>query len=74
MATPPASKVRHPSQLLPEQRHIHLMEVGYREDTRPQNQLEGLKAAAPQVEASKQQHLDLSRSFKGLKSPSILFC
>eukprot|EP00983_Pelagomonas_calceolata_P049910 1141702-Pelagomonas_calceolata.AAC.2 len=45
-ATPPASKVRHPSQLLPEQRRIHLVEVKHCEDTRPKNQLQ----------ASKQQH------------------
>eukprot|EP00983_Pelagomonas_calceolata_P092739 1157702-Pelagomonas_calceolata.AAC.8 len=32
-ATPPAFKVRHPSQLLPGQRHIHLVEVKYCEDT-----------------------------------------
>eukprot|EP00983_Pelagomonas_calceolata_P113519 1159995-Pelagomonas_calceolata.AAC.8 len=43
-ATPPTFKVRHPSQLLPEQRHIHLVEVKYCEDTRPKDQLE---AAAP---------------------------
>eukprot|EP00983_Pelagomonas_calceolata_P054075 1143557-Pelagomonas_calceolata.AAC.1 len=48
-ATPPPSKVRHPSQLLPEQRHIHLVEVKHCIDTRPRNQLE----------ASKQQHRDL---------------
>eukprot|EP00983_Pelagomonas_calceolata_P053470 1143303-Pelagomonas_calceolata.AAC.1 len=48
-ATPPTSKVRHPSQLPPEQRHIHLVEVKHCEDTRPKNQLE----------ASKQQHRDL---------------
>eukprot|EP00983_Pelagomonas_calceolata_P013789 441564-Pelagomonas_calceolata.AAC.1 len=45
-ATPPPSKVRHPSQLLPDQRHVHLVEFKYCEDTRPKNQLE----------ASKQQH------------------
>eukprot|EP00983_Pelagomonas_calceolata_P085711 1156613-Pelagomonas_calceolata.AAC.6 len=58
--TPPASKVRHPSQLLPEQRDIHLVEVKYCEDSRPKNQLE----------ASKQQHRDLCRdsSLKGLSS------
>eukprot|EP00983_Pelagomonas_calceolata_P074140 1152432-Pelagomonas_calceolata.AAC.2 len=50
-AAPPASKVRHPSQLLPEQRHVQLVEVNYCEDTRPNNQLE----------ASKQQHRDLCR-------------
>eukprot|EP00983_Pelagomonas_calceolata_P125227 1161191-Pelagomonas_calceolata.AAC.7 len=48
-ATSPASKVRHPSQLLPEHRHVHLVEVKYCEDTRPKNQLE----------ASKQQHRNL---------------
>eukprot|EP00983_Pelagomonas_calceolata_P078316 1154231-Pelagomonas_calceolata.AAC.2 len=32
-ATPPTSKVRHPSQLHPEQRHVHLVEVKYCEDT-----------------------------------------
>eukprot|EP00983_Pelagomonas_calceolata_P081067 1155413-Pelagomonas_calceolata.AAC.2 len=47
-ATPPTSKTRHPSQLPPEQRHIHLL-VKYCEDTRPKTQLE----------ASKQQHRDL---------------
>eukprot|EP00983_Pelagomonas_calceolata_P134145 1162029-Pelagomonas_calceolata.AAC.8 len=48
-ATPPAYEVHHPGQLLPEQRHIHLVEVKYSEDTRPKNQLE----------ASKQQHRGL---------------
>eukprot|EP00983_Pelagomonas_calceolata_P115997 1160258-Pelagomonas_calceolata.AAC.6 len=33
----PTSKVRHPSQLLSEQRHVHLVEVKYSEDTRPKN-------------------------------------
>eukprot|EP00983_Pelagomonas_calceolata_P061204 1146726-Pelagomonas_calceolata.AAC.1 len=50
-ATPPTFKVRHPSQLLPGQRHVHLVEVKYCEDTRPKNQLK----------ASKQQHRDLCR-------------
>eukprot|EP00983_Pelagomonas_calceolata_P109257 1159542-Pelagomonas_calceolata.AAC.2 len=36
----------YPSQLLPEQRHMHLVEVKYCKDTRPKNNLE----------ASKQQH------------------
>eukprot|EP00983_Pelagomonas_calceolata_P047317 1140579-Pelagomonas_calceolata.AAC.1 len=50
-ATPRASKIRHPqaSQLLLEQRYIHLVEFKYCEGTRPKNQLE----------ASKQQHLNL---------------
>eukprot|EP00983_Pelagomonas_calceolata_P017356 544635-Pelagomonas_calceolata.AAC.1 len=48
-AIPPASKARHPSQLLSKQRHIHLAQVKYCEDTRPKNQLE----------APKQQHCDL---------------
>eukprot|EP00983_Pelagomonas_calceolata_P045196 1139614-Pelagomonas_calceolata.AAC.1 len=48
-ATPPTSQAHHPSQLLPEQRHVHLMEVKYCEDTRSNSQLE----------ASKQQHRDL---------------
>eukprot|EP00983_Pelagomonas_calceolata_P003487 113533-Pelagomonas_calceolata.AAC.1 len=48
-AAPSTSKVRHPSQLLPVQRHVHLAEVKYCEDTRPKNQLE----------VSKQQHRDL---------------
>eukprot|EP00983_Pelagomonas_calceolata_P084543 1156377-Pelagomonas_calceolata.AAC.1 len=39
------SKARHPSQLLPEQRHVHLVEVKYFKDTR--------------LQASKQQHRDL---------------
>eukprot|EP00983_Pelagomonas_calceolata_P022179 697078-Pelagomonas_calceolata.AAC.1 len=34
-ATPPTSKIRHPSQLLPKQRHIHLVEVKYCEDPFP---------------------------------------
>eukprot|EP00983_Pelagomonas_calceolata_P103474 1158916-Pelagomonas_calceolata.AAC.22 len=38
-ATPPASKARHPSQLLSKQRHIHLVEIKYCGDTRPKNQL-----------------------------------
>eukprot|EP00983_Pelagomonas_calceolata_P029099 912245-Pelagomonas_calceolata.AAC.1 len=48
IVTPPASnlEVRHPIQLLPEQRHTHLVKVKYCEDTRPKDQLE----------ASKQQH------------------
>eukprot|EP00983_Pelagomonas_calceolata_P113858 1160030-Pelagomonas_calceolata.AAC.3 len=50
-AIPPTSKARHPSQLSPEQRHVHLVEVKYCEDTRPKNQLG----------ASKQQHRDLCR-------------
>eukprot|EP00967_Tisochrysis_lutea_P058159 scaffold73900_cov19-Tisochrysis_lutea.AAC.1 len=48
-ATPPASEVRHPGQLLPEQRHIHLVGVRLCKDTRPKNQLEALE----------QQHRDL---------------
>eukprot|EP00983_Pelagomonas_calceolata_P066154 1148892-Pelagomonas_calceolata.AAC.1 len=52
-ATSPTSKVRHPSRLHPEQRHVHLVEVKYCEDTRPKNQLE----------ASKQQHRDLCRNY-----------
>eukprot|EP00983_Pelagomonas_calceolata_P021691 679547-Pelagomonas_calceolata.AAC.1 len=40
------------SQLLPEQRHVHLVEVKYFEDNRPKNQLE----------ASKQQHCNLCRN------------
>eukprot|EP00983_Pelagomonas_calceolata_P053268 1143232-Pelagomonas_calceolata.AAC.1 len=48
-ATPPTSKTRHPGQLPLEQRHVHLVEVKYCEDTRPKDQLE----------ASKQQHRDL---------------
>ena len=50
-ATPPTFKARDPSQLHPDQRHIHLVEVKYCEDTRPNSQLE----------ASKQQHRDLCR-------------
>eukprot|EP00983_Pelagomonas_calceolata_P006650 218679-Pelagomonas_calceolata.AAC.1 len=42
-ATRPVSEVRHPSQLLPGQRHIHLVEVKYCEDTRPKHQLEASK-------------------------------
>ena len=49
-ATPPTFKARDPSQLHPDQRHIHLVEVKYCEDTRPNSQLQ----------ASKQQHRDLS--------------
>eukprot|EP00983_Pelagomonas_calceolata_P025039 787278-Pelagomonas_calceolata.AAC.1 len=47
--TSPTSKVRNPSQLLPEKRHIHFVEVNYCEDTRPKNQ----------PEASEHQHRDL---------------
>jgi len=36
----PSSRVRNSSQLLPNQRHIHLVEVEYYEDTRPRSQLE----------------------------------
>eukprot|EP00983_Pelagomonas_calceolata_P080348 1155106-Pelagomonas_calceolata.AAC.1 len=46
------SKARHPSQLLPDQRHVHLVEVKYCEDTRPKSQ-------PAELEASKQQHRDL---------------
>eukprot|EP00983_Pelagomonas_calceolata_P086529 1156779-Pelagomonas_calceolata.AAC.4 len=42
-ATPPTSKTRHPSQVLTEQRHIHLMEERYCEDNRPKNQIETSK-------------------------------
>eukprot|EP00983_Pelagomonas_calceolata_P039717 1137308-Pelagomonas_calceolata.AAC.2 len=49
IVTTPASKARHPSQLLPGQRHVHLVEVKYCGVTRPKNQLE----------ASKQRHRDL---------------
>eukprot|EP00983_Pelagomonas_calceolata_P046449 1140178-Pelagomonas_calceolata.AAC.1 len=38
-AIPPASKVHHPSQLLPEQIHIHLMGVQYCKDTRASTQV-----------------------------------
>eukprot|EP00983_Pelagomonas_calceolata_P078665 1154334-Pelagomonas_calceolata.AAC.1 len=48
-ASPPAFKVRHPNQILPGQRHIHLEEANYCEGTRSKNQLE----------ASKQQHHNL---------------
>eukprot|EP00983_Pelagomonas_calceolata_P030410 954635-Pelagomonas_calceolata.AAC.1 len=58
------------SQLLPEQRHIHLLEVKYCDDIRPKNQLE----------ASKQQHRDrrgdlyrdLSRASAQVTLPSFL--
>eukprot|EP00983_Pelagomonas_calceolata_P126985 1161354-Pelagomonas_calceolata.AAC.11 len=33
--TPPTSKVRHPNQLLPEQRHVHFVDFKYCEDTGP---------------------------------------
>eukprot|EP00983_Pelagomonas_calceolata_P098849 1158395-Pelagomonas_calceolata.AAC.6 len=33
--TSTASKIRHPSQLLPEQRRIYLVKIKYCEDTRP---------------------------------------
>eukprot|EP00983_Pelagomonas_calceolata_P043411 1138883-Pelagomonas_calceolata.AAC.1 len=42
-ATLPASKVRHPSQLLPGQRHVHLVEVKCCEDTRPKNRVKASK-------------------------------
>eukprot|EP00983_Pelagomonas_calceolata_P080101 1154999-Pelagomonas_calceolata.AAC.5 len=73
-ATPPASEVRHPSQLPPKQRpagpsragHVHLMEVKYCEDTRPKNRLE----------AFKQQHsnlcCDLSRASAQVTLQTIL--
>eukprot|EP00983_Pelagomonas_calceolata_P080557 1155204-Pelagomonas_calceolata.AAC.4 len=59
----PASKVCHPSQLLPEQKHIHF-HVKFCEDTRPKNQLE----------ASKQQHLcrGLSRASAQVTLHTIL--
>eukprot|EP00983_Pelagomonas_calceolata_P127834 1161448-Pelagomonas_calceolata.AAC.3 len=48
-ATSPTSEACHPSQLPPEQRHVHLVEVKYCELIWPLNQLE----------PSKQQHRDL---------------
>eukprot|EP00983_Pelagomonas_calceolata_P041449 1138069-Pelagomonas_calceolata.AAC.1 len=42
-ATPPTFKVRHLSQLLLEQRHVHLVEVKNCEGTRSKNQLEASK-------------------------------
>jgi len=39
-ACQPPSRVRNPSQLPPKQRHIHLVDVKYCEDTRPRSQLE----------------------------------
>eukprot|EP00983_Pelagomonas_calceolata_P087952 1157082-Pelagomonas_calceolata.AAC.3 len=65
-ATLPPSKIRHPSQLLPGQRRIHLVEVKYCEDTRPKNQLE----------ASKQEHRDLCRDLSrasgvGVQGPQL---
>eukprot|EP00983_Pelagomonas_calceolata_P090614 1157443-Pelagomonas_calceolata.AAC.1 len=42
-ATPPASQVRHPSQFLPEQKHIHLAGGEFFEETRPKNKLEASK-------------------------------
>eukprot|EP00983_Pelagomonas_calceolata_P130052 1161656-Pelagomonas_calceolata.AAC.12 len=47
-ATPPSSKVRHPSKLLPKQRHVYLVEVKYCDDTRPKNQLAASKQQQPQ--------------------------
>eukprot|EP00983_Pelagomonas_calceolata_P042220 1138393-Pelagomonas_calceolata.AAC.3 len=46
-----ANHVRQPHQLHAKQRHVHLIEIKYCEDTRPQHQLD----------AAKQQHADLSR-------------
>ena len=48
-ANRPTPRVRNPSQLTPSQRHIHLVEVKYCEDTRPGSQLE----------AANQQHREL---------------
>eukprot|EP00983_Pelagomonas_calceolata_P086860 1156845-Pelagomonas_calceolata.AAC.9 len=44
IVTPPAAKVRHPSQVLLKQRQIRLVDVKYYEDNRPKNQLEAFKA------------------------------
>eukprot|EP00983_Pelagomonas_calceolata_P038015 1136635-Pelagomonas_calceolata.AAC.5 len=38
-ATPPTSKLRQPSWLPPEQRHVHLVEVKHCGDTRPKDQV-----------------------------------
>eukprot|EP00983_Pelagomonas_calceolata_P074279 1152493-Pelagomonas_calceolata.AAC.5 len=61
-ASPPTSEVCHHSQLLPGQRHVHLVEVKYYEGTRPKNQLE----------ASKQQHHDLCRHLSRTSAQVIL--
>eukprot|EP00983_Pelagomonas_calceolata_P079285 1154602-Pelagomonas_calceolata.AAC.1 len=42
-ATPPNSKAHHPIQLLPDQRHVHLVDVKYCEDDRPNSQLKASK-------------------------------
>jgi len=49
----PLSRVRNPSQLIPNQRHIHLVEAKYCEDTRLRSQLE----AAKQQHSALRQHL-----------------
>eukprot|EP00983_Pelagomonas_calceolata_P037310 1136282-Pelagomonas_calceolata.AAC.2 len=66
IATPPVSKVRQSSQMLPDQGHIHLVKVEYCGDTQPKSQLE----------ASNQQDRDLCQIFQApqLKSPSTPFC
>eukprot|EP00983_Pelagomonas_calceolata_P011325 365278-Pelagomonas_calceolata.AAC.1 len=50
-ATPPTSKVRHIGQLLPDQRHVHLVEVKYCEDTqRPKQNVQSSNIAqAPSI-------------------------
>jgi hypothetical protein len=49
--TSTASRVRQPHHLTPNQRHVHLIEIKYCEDTRPEHQLA----------AAKQQHAHLSK-------------
>eukprot|EP00983_Pelagomonas_calceolata_P038747 1136908-Pelagomonas_calceolata.AAC.1 len=65
-ATPPNSKARHPSQLLPDQRHVHLVEVKYCEDTRP-------KASSRPPSSSTAAYVVIFQRSQ-LKSPSILSC
>eukprot|EP00983_Pelagomonas_calceolata_P082442 1155926-Pelagomonas_calceolata.AAC.5 len=65
-ATPPTFKARHPSQLPLEQRHEHLVEVKYFEDTQSKNQLEG-----PSSSTATSVTIFLRPQ---LKLPSIPFC
>eukprot|EP00983_Pelagomonas_calceolata_P045223 1139621-Pelagomonas_calceolata.AAC.3 len=71
--TPHASKVSHPGQLLPEQRHVHLVEVKRCGETRPKNQLQ---EAAPRTLLPFSKNLSSSHSAKcgrGSSTPLTLW-
>eukprot|EP00983_Pelagomonas_calceolata_P042859 1138679-Pelagomonas_calceolata.AAC.2 len=60
LRTTTANRVRQPQQLSVNQRHVHLIEIKYCEDTRPGQQLE----------AAKQQHADPCKSISGKVPPT----